>query len=185
MEKIKVLVVSILFAGVLTVSANERDQRGCEGVYGRDAKINCIKLNKVNRKLNHIIKLLEYSDVGHFGDLKKVEYTCRANIAGNKFFEGYGSTPELARKNFFLNCEKAYSRYSCSRSGLQCDFQEHNPRAHFYCEISRFTGASSVIRGMGLTKKDALNQALNMCSVGSKVNDCLKRVKKCYEKDFN
>ena len=92
------------------------DSRGCERVYSPDAKVNCIKLNKINRKLNQVIRILETNDGNYPGDYKKVEYTCKARVLNNKFFEGYGRTSKEAQYSF-STCEKVYGKYSCTRSG--------------------------------------------------------------------
>ena len=180
MEKIKVLIVSVLFAGILSVSAHERDFIGCEKVYNADAKINCIKLNKINRKLNRLFQLFE--DDGSTNILtRKVEYTCKGRVVGNTYFEGFGVNPQEAQNNFFSLCEKAYSKYSCSRVAVACDFEEYDREAHFSCEISVHNRVS-YIKGSGRTKREALSQAISLCSRSYSEKSCLRRTHNCYER---
>ena len=180
MEKVKVLIVSILFAGVFSVSAHEKDSIGCERVYNADAKINCIKLDKVNRKLNRLFQLLEGSGSTDIVT-RKLEYTCKGRVVGNNYFEGYGRNPQEAQNNFLSLCEKKYSKYTCSRVGVSCDFEEYDRRSHFLCEISVHNRVS-FIKGVGRTKKEALSQSISLCNRSFSEKTCLRGTHNCYER---
>ena len=180
MDKLKVLLVSILFAGAFSSIASSNDERGCERVYNSDAKINCIKLNKVNRKLNRVLRYLERGEVDYSGNIIRREFTCKARIHGNRYFEGYGRNAEEAQENFYQNCSKAYSKYTCGRSGVQCEYKEVERSTHFACEIYHLSG-QNVFKGVGRTKNEALTQTINLCLNTWKEKTCFQRIKQCYE----
>ena len=60
--------------GAFTLSARENNLRGCENILNPDSKVNCIKLNRINRKLNEVIRLLSNGSGYPDYPVREIEY---------------------------------------------------------------------------------------------------------------
>ena len=77
------------------------EYRSCKAISDSAVKENCRKLNRINKKLDYIIKRLKFNDGSGEYNYREVEYTCKGIVhhSGRLAFEGHGLSVNEARRN--------------------------------------------------------------------------------------
>jgi len=158
---------------------NHHGYSECRNMRDADVQANCFKLERMDRKLNKMLRVL--TNDGHrdrYG-LRR-EYAClgKAKIYGNdELFAGYGKTSEEALTSYYKSCNKRYTKSACGRLLKGCDVEEFPRQTYFYCEVKKF-------KGVGRTKKEAKSQAISTCKVsGYMASHCEASFKGCSRKN--
>ncbi len=163
-------IMSIIYA----VDTNHHSIKDCTLMKNSDSKVNCWKLEKIDRKLNKVLRLLrsDSSEQDYYPTIN-TEYTCK--IKNSSYgFEGYGENIDEATKDAFKSCKTAhFSQSFCAKFFRGCESMEFKSNDHFQCKIKN-------IKALGETKKEAKARAIQLCSMAYYSKSfCVKSLKKC------
>tara|TARA_X000000950_G_C13729368_1_gene583578 strand:- start:137 stop:694 length:558 start_codon:yes stop_codon:yes gene_type:complete len=184
MNFLKFLMVAVFLTFLNKGHADIDDFKGCENIVNLDVKVNCIKLTKMNNKLNRLINIIQNgNDGGYLEDARQLEYSCKVKVSYNKHLEGYGISVKDAQNNLTEMCKLSYSKSFCVGSNIECDYDTFQRGTHFVCEIHNY-GRRTPIRGLGTTKKEALSHAIALCSSNANKDGCIRRIQGCQEKEL-
>ena len=178
------LIIIATFFSMLSISyaveVNHHPRKDCDLMRDQDAKVNCWKLEKIDRKLTKVLRLLKHDNGGpDFYYPLQTEYTCKIKSSSYSF-EGHGKSIDEATKDAFKMCKFAhYSQNTCARMFQGCESLEFDANDHFQCEVKG-------IKSLGETKREAKDRAMQLCKMAYHSDAlCVRGFKQCVFKPGN